>query len=218
MTGSSPPSMSSASASSASWRENPGCAVLSRLPVAQIRPHHRWPDTARRPPSCAASHPAMPPRSRAPFPGRATAPRGRPPAVPGAALAATPPSRNAVPPLSMQPSTPPRRLPAASSATAFAACAAFNVADSVKCRASRAACSPARSPRRASMASPTWPCRRTRRVVGQLAEQRLLHQRVGEAVAPGLRRLLDHARGERLLDQPQQRVVVVRRSRACSVS
>ena len=42
----------------------------------------------------------------------------------------------------------------------------------------------------------------------ELGEQRLLHLRVREAVAPGLLRLLDHARLERLLDQLQQRVLV----------
>ena len=42
----------------------------------------------------------------------------------------------------------------------------------------------------------------------ELVEQRLLHQRVREAVAARLAHLLDHARLERLLDQSQQLVLV----------
>ena len=40
---------------------------------------------------------------------------------------------------------------------------------------------------------------------GELAEQRLLHQRVREAVLAGATSLIDHPRAQRLLDQPERR-------------
>ena len=43
----------------------------------------------------------------------------------------------------------------------------------------------------------------------EFAEQRLLHQRVGEAVLAGHPRLRDHPRLQRLLHQQQQRLVVM---------
>ncbi len=43
---------------------------------------------------------------------------------------------------------------------------------------------------------------------GELVEQRLLHQRMREAVVARLRHLLDDARFEPFLDQPQQLVLV----------